>query len=159
MDLRELLSLNGGVYTLIIWLPKFLKANIGSLGLIDFNIGIYTYTGSALGGKFALYNRVSRHLSQNKRLRWHIDYFLSGGNTEIKAVCVSRSNVKFECKVSNGIIFKLNGIPIHRFGSTDCNCLSHLHYFGIVDCLVISNNIYNLYFNLGLNPILILLNH
>ncbi|MEM1550235.1 MAG: GIY-YIG nuclease family protein [Candidatus Methanomethylicia archaeon] len=157
--LESLKNLNGGTYTLIIASPYDRRIKIGCIGLIDFHSGIYTYTGSALKKKFALYNRISRHLSQNKRLWWHIDYLLNTSGIEVKAMCASHSDLRFECIIANDILNTLNGSPVIGFGSSDCKCISHLHFFGNIDYLKVLDMIYNLYLKFNLKPIKIIFNH
>lgn len=47
--LNALTSESLGIYTLIIHTSEMVKIRVGKLGLIDFPVGYYTYTGSALG--------------------------------------------------------------------------------------------------------------
>src|ERR1019366_617038 len=63
-----------GVYQLYIHVPHSGRRTIGGLGNFEFPAGLYFYTGSALGG---IRRRVSRHLRDEKRLRWHIDFLLN----------------------------------------------------------------------------------
>ena len=65
-------------YCLIINLEKNRKIKIGKkLGKIDFEKGFYVYVGSALN---SLESRLNRHLSDEKKLHWHIDYLLKNAN-------------------------------------------------------------------------------
>ena len=59
-----------GTYILIMALGSDREIPVGALGPILFPAGTYCYVGSAMGG---LDQRVSRHLSRDKRVRWHID--------------------------------------------------------------------------------------
>ncbi len=94
---------------------------IGKLGTFDFPAGDYIYTGSAIRNMEA---RISRHLSKNKPLKWHIDYLLAVAEAHITEV--TRHSVP-ECLVNQntpGVIL------IPRFGASDCqsHCSSHLKY-------------------------------
>ena len=61
-----------GSYCLIINVEKDTKIKIGKkLGIINFKKGCYVYVGSAMN---SLESRVKRHLSDNKKKHWHIDY-------------------------------------------------------------------------------------
>jgi len=62
-----------GSYVLLIKLSEERTITIGSLHACFFSCGYYAYVGSAMGG---FKSRLSRHLKENKRPRWHIDYFL-----------------------------------------------------------------------------------
>ena len=76
-------------------LKKDTKIKIGKkLGVINFKKGCYVYVGSAMN---SLEARVKRHLSDNKKKHWHVDYFLLNENTEIKKVYTKESNEKLEC--------------------------------------------------------------
>lgn len=114
-----------GSYCLIINVKKDTKIKIGKkLGVINFKKGYYVYVGSAMN---SLEARVKRHLSDNKKKHWHIDYFLLNKNTEIEKVYTKESNEKLECKIANKLIE--NEDSIANFGCSDCKCRSHLIYF------------------------------
>ena len=114
-----------GSYCLIINVKKDTKIKIGKkLGDINFKKGYYVYVGSAMN---SLEARVKRHLSDNKKKHWHIDYLLLNKNTEIKKVYTKESNEKLECKIAEKIIE--NEDSIANFGCSDCKCRSHLIYF------------------------------
>ena len=115
----------GGIYNLIIKLSKDREIRIGRLGTFVFPKGIYVYTGSAQN---CLEKRINRHLSNIKKFHWHIDYFLSCAKIiEILRYIGSR---KDECKL-NRVIGKIAGANaiVRKFGSSDCNCITHLYYF------------------------------
>ena len=59
-----------GTYILEIALGSDTELEVGALGTLRFSAGEYCYVGSAMGG---LDQRVSRHLSREKKVRWHID--------------------------------------------------------------------------------------
>ena len=114
-----------GSYCLTISLKKDTRIKIGKkLGIISFKKGCYVYVGSAMN---SLESRVKRHLSDNKKKHWHIDYLLLNKNTEIEKVYTKESDEKLECKIANKIIENENSIA--NFGCSDCNCNSHLIYF------------------------------
>ena len=118
-----------GVYTLIIFLSEKSFMKIGKLGEFSFPKGYYAYTGSALGPNKSLQNRVCRHLRKEKRLRWHIDYFLQSPKATVTAVVAIETDKKLECKVNKLIAKKLNGtVLVEGFGASDCKekCKSHL---------------------------------
>lgn len=114
-----------GTYCLIINLKEKATIKIGSLGKIDFDKGAYIYIGSAMN---SLNARIKRHLSDDKKLHWHIDYLLKDKNSEIVDVIFTISTNKLECKLSE-FINKKSDNKIDKFGSSDCNCESHLYYF------------------------------
>ena len=114
-----------GIYHLLIHLAKDTNIPVGKLGSFHFQAGYYVYTGSALGG---LESRIARHRRREKRLHWHIDYLLQHGR--IIDVITHETTERLECHY-NGKILSLPGckIPAKAFGSSDCNCKSHLTYF------------------------------
>lgn len=112
-----------GCYCLVIRLDETTEIRIGKkLGKIKFEKGHYVYVGSAMN---SLHSRIKRHLSDEKKLHWHIDYFLK--YSEITEVIYNKSNRKIECDLSQYIASKTTGI--RDFGCSDCDCESHLYYF------------------------------
>ena len=110
-----------GCYCLIIELNENKKLKIGSRLKIDFKKGYYVYIGSAMNN---LKSRVKRHLSNEKKLRWHVDYLLK--HSEITEV-IYNVDKKVECDLSKEM--SKNNEYIQDFGCSDCDCESHLYYF------------------------------
>ena len=110
-----------GSYILLIQLPKEQTIQIGSLLDIYFPSGYYAYVGSAMGG---LESRLNRHLKQDKKLHWHIDYLLQ--QASISGVIVCQSRQKVECDIAQALSRQFDYIP--GFGATDCHCRSHLFF-------------------------------
>lgn len=94
-------------------------ASIGSLGFVEFLPGTYVYVGSAMNSLGA---RIKRHLGKDKKIFWHIDYFLDSDGVKIEKVLYKESNKKQECEIARSI----KGNPVKNFGSSDCDCKSHL---------------------------------
>ncbi|WP_407454856.1 GIY-YIG nuclease family protein [Methanobrevibacter sp.] len=112
-----------GCYCLIININDEKTIKIGKkLGKTTFKKGYYVYVGSAMNSLSA---RINRHLSNEKKLHWHVDYLLKNAN--ITDVIYNESNLKIECELSQYLAAKTNGIK--DFGSSDCECESHLYYF------------------------------
>ncbi len=114
----------GGIYKLVIELSKDKEIKIGKLGTFVFPKGFYIYTGSAQNG---LEKRINRHLSSDKKFHWHIDYLL----TYAKVIKVLRYvGSKDECKLNNVTGQSVGAAQIvKKFGSSDCNCVTHLYHF------------------------------
>lgn len=128
-----------GTYCLIINKKKNSEAKIGAMGPINFKKGYYIYIGSAMN---SLIPRIKRHLSENKKIHWHIDYLLEEKSTIIEEVIFNISENKIECELANLISKK--GIEIDEFGCSDCECNSHLIYFkNNKDCLKSVKSAYN----------------
>lgn len=116
---------DGGSYILLISLKKGSRIEVGKLGSFMFPQGYYTYVGSAMSG---IGRRVLRHKSKNKKLHWHIDYLLK--KSKILDVIEMPSRERMECKINKKIqILPEAKIVSKGFGSSDCNCESHLTYF------------------------------
>lgn len=94
---------------------------VGSLGVINFEPGLYAYVGSAQGG---LEQRILRHLGGRRRAFWHIDYLLGDRLAKIVDVFFKAASKNEECYLAK-VIGEL-GEPIVGFGSSDCGCKSHL---------------------------------
>jgi len=124
-----------GTYCLCISLRKGLKLEIGALGMIGFDQGLYVYVGSALNGLEA---RVRRHIRTSrgdfKAIHWHIDYLLREPEVEIGGVYVLLSDLREECSIAEEI--KKLGTSVKGFGCSDCRCESHL--FRIDSCDILS---------------------
>lgn len=110
-------------YQLEIDVPHPVAVQVGKLGRFVFPAGKFVYTGSARRNIDA---RISRHLSREKKLRWHIDYLLHAGGVSVVRVRRSRLN---ECQLNR----RTGGtVLVPGFGASDCRsgCGSHLRYLG-----------------------------
>ena len=96
---------------------------IGKLGEYNFPVGKYAYVGSAMNGLDA---RVHRHLSNDKKMHWHIDHLLRYAHN--KEAFLIHSDIDIECKI-NSIVGSLPGSKalVKGFGSSDCDCFAHLY--------------------------------
>jgi len=110
-----------GTYILLVQVPYDLAASVGELGTLNFKAGYYAYVGSALGGLEA---RVGRHLREEKRLHWHIDYLLA--RARAVDMVLARTRAKKECAIAKELAKHF--ASVRGFGSSDCACDSHLFY-------------------------------
>jgi len=119
------LNYNSGVYLLQLKVSAELKLKIGALGCYFFPAGYYYYCGSAQKNMPA---RLERHLSQNKKLYWHIDFLLCAA--EIEKIYCWEEESDFECRLAEKISsLSESEIIVDKFGASDCSCRSHLFYF------------------------------
>ena len=109
-----------GVYVLIISVGKDIRVNVGALGSIFFEKGLYAYVGSVQNG---LERRIERHLRKAKRKFWHVDYLLDNAVRIVKVFCKEAEKSE-ECRIARKLSEK--GIAVKRFGCSDCGCVSHL---------------------------------
>tara|TARA_B100001971_G_C18232042_1_gene564552 strand:- start:688 stop:1047 length:360 start_codon:yes stop_codon:yes gene_type:complete len=107
----------------LIYLNSKKKIKVGKRGSVDFKKGYYCYVGSALNN---LSKRVERHKRKEKKIRWHIDYLLK--HAKVIGVKMIKTNKKIECSVNNKVS-DVSTQVIDSFGSSDCRCKGHLHYF------------------------------
>ncbi|WP_321423425.1 GIY-YIG nuclease family protein [uncultured Methanobacterium sp.] len=113
-----------GTYCLLINLNQNQSLKIGKKGDIQFKKGCYIYVGSALN---SLEGRIRRHLRQNKKMHWHVDYLLDSPNTQVTDVFYIDDGIKHECNLAAQIAPKSEAI--NGFGCSDCKCPAHLFYF------------------------------
>lgn len=121
----SLIPKQSGTYVLWLRAEKALDLVVGKLGHMHIEAGYYAYIGSAFGPG-GLAARLGRHLKQEKSLRWHIDYLRQ--YTEPCHIWYTEGKrmehawaTQFER--NSGVI-----IPMPGFGSSDCQCPSHLFY-------------------------------
>ncbi len=134
-----------GTYVLIIENSRDREVKIGKIGCIAFKKGFYAYVGSALSG---LVPRIGRHLrdvGNNKKLHWHIDYFLANSGVEVKEVVFAETEARKECEIAANLSIRLKSIA--RFGCTDCSCKSHL--FFSIRLTELKEHVYNSFHSAG----------
>jgi len=130
-------------YALLILNTKDAEIHIGRLGVLNIVCGFYVYVGSA---KRNLVPRIRRHLSNNKKNFWHIDYLLSSKTVKTREIWASPGEQ--ECQMAQ--CFFKRGYPyVEKFGSSDCRCWSHLFFLnkkpGIIKNLLKKNGFRNIY--------------
>ena len=117
--------MNYKYYLIIYELDNRTHIQVGRLGGFWFPEGYYVYVGKDHRNIRA---RVSRHISKNKKPRWHIDYF-SYYALPIAMRLIPGENDLDECMISEQLLHLGGEILISKFGSSDCGCPSHLIYF------------------------------
>lgn len=114
---------DSGAYILVIYMDRPELISIGMLGERYFPPGYYTYVGKAKKG---LFKRIKRHKNRSKKMKWHIDYFLSKAKVIRDLSIITDRDI--ECVLAERLSKISDGI-IPQFGSSDCQCFSHLFYF------------------------------
>ena len=116
-----------GSYVLVLELESDREIAVGKLGTLPFKKGYYVYVGSALNG---LEHRLQRHLRDEKRFHWHIDYLLA--RASITDIFFREGETREECAIAQYFAIFFSSIP--RFGCSDCSCKSHL-FFGTLEAI------------------------
>ncbi len=101
-------------------------ARVGALGEIAFRKGWHVYVGSALGsgGLARLERHVALSQEKNKKPKWHVDYLSTDSRFVLRYTVHAVTEERFECRLAGAL--GEPGIP--GFGSSDCDCPSHLFY-------------------------------
>lgn len=113
-------------YVLSIHYLETCRIKVGAIGWIEVVAGPYVYVGSA---KRSWQTRVGRHLSQEKKMRWHIDYLLAAPKASIVEVWLTEKNI--ECPTAMALSQEAYATLLVRgIGSSDCRCPSHFLALG-----------------------------
>jgi len=127
-----------GTYALILRSRSKATTQVGRWGRIDVEAGYYVYIGSAFGPG-GVQARVSRHFRKEKRRHWHIDY-LREFVSPIGA-WYSHDGQRLE-HIWARLLSDMSGMSsIGRFGSSDCNCQSHLFYASTKSALTLVSSV------------------
>lgn len=114
-----------GAYVLMILLKSRAKLKPGRLDEALLDEGIYAYVGSALAPA-SLPRRVARHITKEKKLKWHIDYLLTSPEASVEAVVAAEAHRRVECTIVSRLMRGGFKQAIAKFGSSDCSCPTHL---------------------------------
>lgn len=127
MPSSEALETSRGTYVLVLHLPTAAILEIGRLGTAVFPQGWYTYAGSA-HGPGGLRGRLKHHFGAVQRPHWHVDYLRQTARSLMIWYIVS--DVIFEHTWAAALSRMPGaGVPMKRFGASDCRCVSHLFHF------------------------------
>jgi len=114
-----------GIYCLVFNNPAC-TVRVGALGEIAFLQGWHIYVGSALGsgGLTRLERHVALSWNKDKRPKWHVDYLSSSPTFCLRYTVHALTGERLECRLARA----LGGENIPAFGSSDCDCTTHLFY-------------------------------
>ena len=102
-------------------MKKSEKLDIGHLhNMHKYRKGYYVYIGSAMN---SLVPRLNRHLSDEKKMHWHIDYLLKSPDCHIRDILFNISEERIECDLAESI--SKDGEEIPGFGCSDCATLQN----------------------------------
>jgi Uri superfamily endonuclease len=127
-----------GTYALVLRVCESQVINVGALGNLGFDAGIYIYIGSAFGPG-GLHARLAHHLSSPCKNHWHIDYLRQHAN--LVDIWFTYDPVRREHEWAE----EFKELPeasvlFPGFGASDCQCLTHLFQFNAVPLM---NNLYD----------------
>ncbi|MDY6988373.1 MAG: DNA/RNA nuclease SfsA [Thermodesulfobacteriota bacterium] len=111
-----------GSYLLLLRLERKRTIMVGQLKKLQFSKGYYIYVGSAMGNLSA---RMARHRRKDKSRHWHIDYLTEKADS-VTPIPV-RSSQRLECDMAKALSTLMDEGPA-RFGSSDCQCPTHLFW-------------------------------
>jgi len=115
-----------GTYLLLLECNNEAELSIGKLGEMVTEPGFYLYVGSACGPG-GIQARINHHMQIAVRPHWHIDYLRTVAGL-VNAWCAygSRCEHEWAYRLSQSEAAKE---PLKGFGSTDCDCTTHLFSF------------------------------
>lgn len=131
------------MYALYLQLKRGRNLQIGRLGIILFQPGIYVYIGSARGPGGVI-GRVNRHLSpaNGKTCHWHIDWLRQVAQP--LGIHWTQATKSQECLWAE----KLECLAVREpsgFGASDCKCRGHLlRFLSVKDPYMAINQSYGL---------------
>ncbi len=126
--MQKITDISSGIYILEFFVVIPFNISHKRFQNIQFQTGYYYYVGSAQKN---FEQRIKRHLKLDKKLHWHIDYFTTNENTDIKNVYFfKKAPHSFECELTSQLQNKFNLKHLAKgFGNSDCSiCESHLLY-------------------------------
>jgi len=109
-------------YIIVFRIIKDVRVCVGRLNELPFRRGFYLYIGSA---KKNLEARIRRYTQKTKNVFWHIDYLLSLRSCRIVHILIGPGIQ--ECAFARRLLRHGYRYVAH-FGSSDCNCKSHLFF-------------------------------
>lgn len=124
---RHDISLHAGSYALILRAFVDRVVRIGRIGHLSVAPGFYVYVGSAFGPG-GVRARVAHHMGIAQKRHWHIDYLRRWALPE--EAWYTHDPCPREHDWAN--LFRQSAgasEPLHGFGTSDCQCRSHLFRF------------------------------
>ncbi|MES0327741.1 MAG: GIY-YIG nuclease family protein, partial [Gammaproteobacteria bacterium] len=115
-----------GTYIVLLKSEQSKNIQIGKLAQLEIRKGYYIYIGSALGPGGVL-ARLKHHSKISRKPHWHLDYLRA--ETEFYQAYALLSLDRKECEwaVFMAQLAEVSE-PMEGFGSSDCNCNTHLFY-------------------------------
>ena len=121
------LTAQPGTYALLLKCHQSSQVRIGRLGVLELQRGFYVYVGSAFGPG-GLVARIQHHRQVAARPHWHIDYLRPA--CDLVAVWFTTDSTRCEHSWANAVAQLAGaGVSLPGFGSSDCDCETHLFHF------------------------------
>jgi len=115
-----------GTYILCLKLKCTTQIQIGKLGAFEFKKGFYFYVGSAFGPG-GIRARCAHHIKISAKPRWHIDYLRKHCILEDIIYSDDQRHLEHQWASMTSSIESIE-TPVTGFGSSDCQCPSHLFF-------------------------------
>ena len=116
-----------GTYALLLRARSGRRIQIGRCGSLAVRPGWYVYIGSAFGPG-GLRARLRHHCRVSERPHWHIDYLRRAATPELVWYSHDPQHREHSWAESVGRLGSAQ-VPLPGFGTSDCNCRSHLFFF------------------------------
>ena len=116
-----------GTYALLLSFATDELIQVGRLGNLRLQPGFYVYIGSALGSG-GVRGRLAHHMRPAERFHWHIDYLQKETKLEAVWFCYNRKSREHDWARRFAAMPEAS-VPMAGFGSSDCDCESHLFFF------------------------------
>ncbi len=122
-----------GTYALVLRSSTTRTVRVGALGDMHVRPGYYVYVGSACGPG-GLRARIEHHACRAARPHWHIDYLRR--YTRLQTVWHTGARCEHEWAAAVNSMAGAT-IALAGFGSSDCDCETHLFRFGVRPLLLL----------------------
>ncbi len=125
---HDIFHVKKGIYLLEILASKKFRVDIKKFRDVLFPAGYYYYVGSAQKN-FA--SRIKRHLSENKKVHWHIDHITTLKTNMIRKIYfIEDAEKDIETDLAAKLVSALNcRIIVEKFGCSDTpESVTHLVY-------------------------------
>lgn len=121
------LPLEAGTYALVLSCHVETAIQVGRLASLRLRRGFYVYVGSAFGPG-GLRARMAHHSRVSGRPHWHVDYLRA--HARLEEVWYCRDAEPREHQWASAVrAIRGAEMPVAGFGSSDCQCRSHLYFF------------------------------
>lgn len=116
-----------GTYALLLRTETEHSVDVGALGTLHLQPGVYVYVGSAFGPG-GVRARVERHARADGARHWHVDYVRAV--SRLVGVWYTHDADRRECTWAAALRQMEDArVPLEGIGASDCDCRAHLLAF------------------------------